>query len=307
MNKRRFLLIIASVVLVLLAVVIWYYPSSEDFRTDNPFWNGLKTFTTQLDASSVTSLDSLPANPVDTTLVIIPQLEFTEPEMERIKNYLSLGGTVIIMDDFSYGNDILDYLGIDARFTQEPLLDPLFNYINKKFPRIIDFAKIPATENIESIVLNHATSLSGVPEANVIAWSSVFSFSDANDNSIPDDGESRASMPVVAAQKMGEGYLVLIADPSILINSMEGISDNHKFIENIFKIQYSSPTILLDQSHVPGANLDEAKSILAKIRSRLSSPLGISVVVAILLMLTLSPLWLKIKGLSPIRWFKKEE
>ena len=293
MGQRRFLLILTSVIVVLLAVVIWFYPSSEDFRDENPFWNGLKTFTTHFDASPISSLDSLPSTPEGTTLVVIPQLKLTEPEMESLGNYLSSGGTLVILDDFGYGNDILNYLGLDIRFTQDPLLDPLFNYKNEWFPRITDFAPIPVTENVQSIVLNHATSLSNVPEADIIAQSSKFSYSDSNGNSTPDDEDLKGPLPVAAALDVDKGYLVLIADPSILINSMEEKDDNQIFIENILKIKDPNPEILVDQSHVLEANLDEAKLSLATIRSALSSPLGISIIVVVTLILTLNPLWRK--------------
>lgn len=293
MGQYKFLLVLTSIILVLLAIVIWFYPSSEDFRDENPFWNGLKTFTNQFDASPISSFDDLPSAKEENALVVIPQLKFTEPEMETLQNFLKRGGTILIMDDFGYGNDILDYLELDIRFTQYPLLDPLFNYKNKWFPEITDFASAYETENVESIVLNHATSLSNVTEDDAIAWSSRFSYLDLNDNSTwdEDEEEPKGPLPVAAALEVDEGCLVLIADPSMMINSMEGTGDNYSFIQNVIKIKDQNPEILVDQSHLPEANLDEAKATLATIRNRLSSPLGISVILMAALTLTLSPLW----------------
>jgi len=37
------------------------------------------------------------------------------------------------MDDFGYGNSFLAYAGVSARFDDNPLLDPLFNYKNEYF------------------------------------------------------------------------------------------------------------------------------------------------------------------------------
>ena len=301
MGLGKFLLILTLIIVVLLAVVIWYYPSSVDFRTENPFWNGLKTFTNQFKASLVSSLDSLPSTPKETTLVLIPQLEFTEPEVESLQDYLSLGGTVIILDDYGYGNYILEHLEIDIRFTQQPLLDPLFNYKNKSFPKIIDFTPVSVTEGVDSIVLNHATSLSGVSEDEILARSSRFSFLDLDNNSIWNEGDPRGPLPVAAATQVNEGYLVLVSDPSILINSMEEMNNNHSFIGNIIEIQGPSPEILVDQSHIPEASLDDAKATLKTIRNRLSSPLGISILVVAALIVVLSPIWLKNKRLTPTR------
>lgn len=295
MIGHKFLLILTSIIVILLAVVVWIYPSSEDFRNENPFWNGLKTFTTQSNASSINTLSSLPSTTEGTALIVIPQLSFTESEMESLKNYLTSGGTIVIMDDFGYGNDILDYLELDIRFDQYPLLDPLYHDPNEWFPKITEFAPSSVTENVEIIVLNHATSLSNVSEDDVLAWSSRFSYSDLNDNSTLDEDDLKGPLPVAAALEIGNGYLALIADPSMLINSMEGISDNdnYVFIENILKSKGPNPDILIDQSHVPEANLDGAKAMLATIRSGLSSPFGISTIIVAAMILTLSPLWFK--------------
>lgn len=291
MGLRRFLLVLTLAIVVLLAVVVWFYPSSEDFRTENPFWNGLKAFSEQFQASTINSLDSLPAEPEGTSLVLVPYLELTESEMKKVRDYVSHGGTLMLLDDYGYGNEVLEYLGIDPRFTQGALMDPIFNYKNKRLPRVTDFGAVPVAEDVESIVLNHATSLSGVLESEVVAWSSRFSFLDMNHNSAWDEGEPKGPLPVAAALPVNKGYVVLVADPSILINSMEGMEDNYGFIESIIESQDLQPEVLVDQSHLPEASLDEAKGVLERIRSRLSSPLGISALTVVALIVVLSPLW----------------
>lgn len=291
MGLRRFLLVLTLAIVVVLAVVIWFYPSSEDFMTENPFWNGLKAFSERFQASTINSLASLPAEPEGTSLVLVPYLELTESEMKKVRDYVSHGGTLMLLDDYGYGNELLEYLGVDLRFTQGALLDPLFNYKNKQLPRVTDFGAVPVAEDVESILLNHATSLSGTPESEVAAWSSRFSFLDMNHNSTWDEDEPKGPLPVAAGLPVNEGYLVLVADPSILINSMEGMGDNYSFIEGIIESQDPQPEVLVDQSHLPEASLDEAKRVLERIRSRLSSPLGISALTVVALIVVLSPLW----------------
>ncbi len=176
-------------------------------------------------------------------------------------------------------------------------MDPLYNYKNKRLPRITHFGAVPVAEDVESIVLNHATSLSGVSGLEIIAWSSRFSFLDLDNSSIWESKEPKGPFPIAAALPVDEGYMVLVADPSILINSMEGIADNHTFIEAMVKIQDQQPTILLDHSHLPSASLDDAKDVLATTRSWFASPLEISGLAVVALIVVLSPLWRKrIKG-----------
>lgn len=293
MKLGKFLLISTLAIIVLLAVVVWFYPSSEDFKVENPFWNGLRTFNTQFEALPLSTLEDLPPAPKGTTLLLIPYAQFSDAELKALEEYVSLGGTLIILDDYGYGNEVLDYLGLEPRFSGKPLLDPLFNYKNKWFPRILDFASTDFSD-VESIALNHASSLSGVSEAEVIASSSQFSFLDLNGNAAADEKEPTGPLPIAANIGVGEGCLILVADPSILINSMEDIDDNHCFLKKIIEIQSPTPRILLDQSHLPPeATLGQAKGVLETAYDKLSSPLVASGLVAVILALALRPVWRK--------------
>jgi hypothetical protein len=296
MKGYKFLLILTLVIVLSLALVIWFYPPSEDFGEENPFWNGLKTFYSEFEASSIYSLDDLPINSGENVLVSIPYLKFTQPELEKLKDYVTRGGALILFDDYGYGNDIVDYLDLDFRFIHS-LLDPLSNGQNEAYPRVTTFAQVSVTENVESIVLNHAAGLIGGSETEEIAWSSRFSFFDINNNSKWDEGEPKGPIPVAATLSIDDGYLVLIADPSILINSMVGRDNNYKFIENITQIKSPNPEILVDQSHLPKTSLYSAKDWLATARSWFSTTPAVSGVVAVALILTLRPLWIKKKAL----------
>lgn len=289
MTLRRFLLVLSLLIMVVLAVVVWFYPSNQDFRPENPFWNGLASFSRQFEATPVSLLDGLPSEPAGTTLVIVPYARFTDSELENVRGYISAGGTLLLLDDYGYGNQILEHLELDLRFGQEVLLDPLFNYRNERLVRITDLAATVG-DAVDSIVLNHATSLSGALNAQVVAWSSRFSFLDQNDNSVWDEGEPRGPLPVAAALPVEEGHLVLVADPSILINSMQGIDDNFSFVGNTIEIQEPHPDVLLARTHLPEGSLDEAKGFLASVRGRLSSPLGLSGLLAVALVVALVPL-----------------
>jgi len=291
MKSHKFLLVLTVAVLVSLMVVVWFYPSTGDFRSDNPFWNGLEAFSDRFQASPLQSLNSLPAKATGTALVVVPYLPFTKSELERLKSYVSLGGTLVLLDDYGYGNEISEYFGLKFRFAQGVLMDPAFNYKNKQLPRVTRFGAVPVSRDVTSITLNHATSLSGVLDSEVMAWSSWFSFLDLNSSSVWDEGEPKGPLPVAAGWPVNEGYVVAVSDPSILINSMEGMEDNYRFIQSLMEIQYPQPQILVDQSHLPGARLDEAKGTLETIRSWFSSPLGISALVLVILAVALSPLW----------------
>lgn len=293
MEPRKLLPALMLAVMLSLTVLIWFYPPTGDFKADNPFWNGLTTFTAQFKVSPIVSFNSLPPNANGTMLISIPYEQFTESELEKLRDYVSLGGTLTVLDDYGYGNQILNHLGLNVRFTGKPLLDPLFNYKNKWFPKIMDFGATPVTNNVSSIVLNHASSLTNTSDATIIASSSRFSYLDLNDDSLWNADEPVGPLPVVAYVRMGEGYVVAVADPSMIINSMISMDDNLNFIKYIIEFQEPNPEILIDQTHLPKTPLDEAKEKIATVYMMVSLPLGTLALIAVILSLTLIPIWRK--------------
>lgn len=293
MEARKLLPALALAVVLSMAALIWYFPLNGDFRSGNPFWNGLSTFTTQFKVSPIDSFSSLPSNPNGTAFVVVPYEPFTQSELENLRNYASQGGTLVVLDDYGYGNRILSHLGLNVRFTGRPLLDPLFDYRNKWLPRIADFASTPTTSNISSIVLNHASSLGDTSDVTVLAYSSRFSFVDMNNDSAWDAGEPMGPLPVAAYARMGEGYVVVIADPSILINSMISMDDNSAFVKNVMELQGSNPQVFVDQTHLPTTPLDGAKNAISMVYAAVSSPLGTLSLIVVISALSLKPIWRK--------------
>jgi len=279
--------------LILLAALIWFYPSTGDFRLDNPFWNGLTTFTTKFKASTIESLNNLPSTAKGTVLILIPYSQLTEQELEKLRSYVLKGGTLILLDDYGFGNQVLSHLGLEVRFTGSPLLDPLFNYKNKWLPKITDFPQTPLTGNIKSIVLNHATALCNTSESEVLAWSSRFSFLDLDGDSVWDPDEPTGPFPIATYVRVGEGYVVAVADPSIIINSMIVLGDNMAFMENIVGLGGEKSKVIIDQSHLPIGPLEEAKETIAEAYTLASSPIGTLSLITLILALTLYPIWKK--------------
>ena len=271
---------------VMLTVLVWFYPSNSDFRSENPSWNGARDFISDFDAVPLGSLSDLPATGQGNTLIVIPYLSFSSAELEKLEGYINSGGTLLVLDDYGFGNEILEHLGLELRFNGSPLLDPLFDYKNKNLPKVITFGAVPATDGIESLVFNHATSLESVPHDCVIAWSSYFSFLDENLDGEWDEGEPKGPLPVIASFKIADGELVVVADPSILISSMLDMDDNRQFVENI-----TPGRVFFDQSHLPEVPLDEAKVVLKLSRSATATIWGTLGLVLLLLVLTLEPVW----------------
>lgn len=292
MELRRFLIILTAALIILLITAVWYLPLDEDFRVENPFWNGSRDISASYPVRSLESLSGLPTPPQGVTLILIPYLQCTPEELGQLKGFISEGGRLILADDYGHGNQVLEYLGLKTRFSGDVLLDQLSNYKNKQFPRINHLSPDPLTTNTTSLVFNHATCLLNTANTSTIALSSSFSFLDQNDNGIREDDEPTGPLPVIYRHKLGSGQVILISDPSLFINSMKTIDENSRFIQNIVA---STTSLYIDQSHLPPSELHETKILLAKARGYLTNPLATAGLVTLVLITALKPVWYKKK------------
>ncbi|MBI4180908.1 MAG: hypothetical protein HY528_03155 [Chloroflexi bacterium] len=282
MKVSSLLFAVVTLILVISLLSVWFYPSVQDFMASNTMWNGVRSFSDNVSADNIESLDELPSLPKQAVLVAIPYLDYTDAELLKIKQFLADGGTLLLMDDYGYGNTVLAYLGVGVRFSNQPLLDPLFNYKNQLMPRITDFASELKESGIATIVLNHATSLTNVEPAKVIAWSSTASFLDTNENGSWDGGELKGPFVVAAELRLGQGTLALVADPSIMINSMVGRDDNYGFIRYLTRRGDEQEEVLVDNSHLTKMPLDVSKTRVTGGREMLSSPYALLGITALI-------------------------
>jgi len=213
-----------------------------------------------------------------------------------VERFVGSGGTLLLMDDYSYGNQVLSYLGMDVRFSNQPLLDPLFNIKNLQLPRITDFTPGVKEAGIDVIVLNHATALIDVLESDVIAWSSVSSFLDTDENEYWEEEEPLGPFPVAAQFQVKNGKVIVVADPSILINSVVDRDDNYTFINHLTSRNGQQQSILFATSHLPMTSLDVSKTGLGKLQPILASPVGLLVTIS-LVFITASRFVLKKGGI----------
>ena len=273
MRSQDVLLATAVAVLVISAFCIVFYPRVQDFMVGNSLWNGLAGFSGEYKASCLDSATQLPRLPQGKVLLSIPYLSYTEEELTELKRFVTRGGRLILMDDYGQGNEVLEYLGLQMRFSGKPLLDPLFCYKNPRLPRITDFAPGVRKAGVKSVVFNHATILTNMGAGEVLAWSSDRSFLDLNGDEKWSPAEPKGPFPVAAKLKVGKGEFLLVSDPSILINSMIGKDNNRSFLEYLMGYNIEPGGLLVDRAHLEKTPLDESKLKLARAREIFSHPL----------------------------------
>ena len=282
MRVSSVLFAVAVLIIVISLLCIWFYPSIQDFMASNTMWNGIRNFSSEFSADNIESLGELPDVAEGTALVAIPYLDYNNEELSQLKGFVEDGGTLLLMDDYGYGNSVLAYLGVGVRFTNKPLLDPLFCYKNQWLPRITDLAPRVKESSIDVIVFNHATTLANVEQTDVIAWSSITSFLDINENGAWDEDEPKGPFPVATEVHFAKGTLILVSDPSIMMNSMVGTDDNYNFVKYLTTHHKDEQmAILVDISHLTKTPLDISKTRLTGIREILSTPYPLLGIVAL--------------------------
>jgi len=276
---------VVVLIFVISLLSIWFYPSVQDFMASNTMWNGINEFRNEFSVDQIDSLDDLSDLTEKAVLIAIPYLDYTDEELAKMKQFINDSGTLLLMDDYGYGNNVLEYLGVAVRFTNKPLLDPLFNYKNQSIPRITDFDPEVKESGIDVIMLNHATTLTNVMESEAIALSSSASFLDINENKILDKGEPKGPFVVATEVRLGKGTLVLVSDPSIIINVMVGKDDNYDFVRYLIHHKGEREGIWVDSSHLTKTPLDVSKKRLIDTRGVLTNSyalLGITAIIFII-------------------------
>jgi hypothetical protein len=269
-TSRLIGLVVILVALVSL-VSIWLYPSVQAFMATNTMWNGINKFSKVYNVQNIDSVTTLPASPQQDVLIVVPYTPFSTAELAQMKQFVENGGKLILMDDFGYGNSFLSYAGVSARFDNTPLLDPLFNYKNEYFPRILDFDAGVTGSGIKLLAFNHGSALSGVTQSQALAWSSSMSFLDTNQNGNLDPDEPQGPFVVAASITLGGGTIDLVSDSSLIMNAAPGTNDNNAFVNYLMTSSGTPGKVLFDRAQVTKSPLDTSKIEFDNVRGVLSN------------------------------------
>ncbi len=242
--------------------------TTEDFSIFNTGWNGtsglavsvyetgkfVPSFRVEASGADVTvaelgfaELDLDPTS--DAVAVIGPSQAFSSADGELMGAFVRAGGLLLVADDFGSGNSLLEGMGASSRFSGRLVMDLSFEK-KPEFPVCYDLRVDDLTRNVSALQLNYPSSISLGAGTVGSAYTSSASWLDTNGNLLRDEGEPWGPFPVVAKETMGAGTLVLLSDPSILINGMSGLLDNSLFADNLITYVSAARTaVYFDESH----------------------------------------------------------
>jgi hypothetical protein len=282
MKTSGIIALIVLIVIIISFATVWYFPSMQDFMESNNRWNGIKSFVSDFAVKNINSFELLKDATANDVLITIPYLNYTPIELSQMKTFVNNGGTLILLDDFGFGNVFLEYIESDIRFDKGTLEDPLFNYKNKYLPKITDFSLSLQNAGIKVLGFNHASALLNVKYEQTLAWSSKMSFIDSNNDGKMNNNEQNGPLAVAAEFRYGMGRIELVSDPSLLINTMVSQNDNKMLVRYLIHEAEPVNNIYYDQSHQTKSPFDASKIRLQQATIILSNPYMLVGVIALL-------------------------
>jgi len=258
-----------AVAILIVSMTAPVASSSADFSIFNSGWNGasdLASLTYQLGkfAPSFTvkssgtdinveqlALDDIDLNPQTSALIIIgPAKSFTASEGRAIGDFVVGGGQLLLADDFGRGNSLLEKMGATSRFSNDLVMDLAYEK-QPEFSVLFDLRQDQVTRNVTTLLLNYPSSLIvNSTTTETIAVSSIASWLDTNGNRLQEWGEPLGPFPIVAREQMGVGSILLLSDPSVLINGMRDYMDNAVFGDNLVdEVCRERTAVFFDESH----------------------------------------------------------
>jgi len=256
------------VVLLIVSMAAPIVSTSADFSIFNSGWNGTSNlailtyktgkfapdFQVESTGTEITvtqlGLDEISLDPVTSALVIIgPGKAFTSAEGRIVGDFVRNGGKLLLADDFGTGNSLLIGMGATSRFSNQLVMDLSFEK-QPEFSVVYDLRTDPVTRNVSTLLLNYPSSLTISGDTEAIAFSSVASWLDTNGNRLHEWGEPMGPFPIAAREPLGAGSILLLSDPSVLINGMAAHMDNEIFDANLIEDVCSVRTaVFFDESH----------------------------------------------------------
>ncbi|MFB6163054.1 MAG: DUF4350 domain-containing protein [Halococcoides sp.] len=255
--------------------------SSATFDPYNSGWNGTSEFralaadhgqATLITEGTYTRLD--PDRSV--VVVLAPTEAYYARSGRALQSYLNQGGTVVVAGDRGRPADWLVQNLTDYRLNRTPVRDLASYTKGPALPLVHPPADRPI-DGVESVATNLPASIENVPPEKRMLVTSATAYRDADGDAHPDDSEPLGPFTVAASQSVGDGRVIVLADPSVVIDSMIDRADNRAFVTTLFG---DADRIYLDRSHVT-APQPPLYGAIDTLRSNPAAQIGVFAVIAV--------------------------
>ncbi|MGC8542491.1 MAG: DUF4350 domain-containing protein [Vulcanisaeta sp.] len=215
----NYIVIVLVIFIAVMLIAPPLLPVPDPYSAYNIYWNGYSKAVHVCNASiSYYRISNA------SVIIMIPMIKPSVGFVNQLINFTRSGGTLIILSNgIYYGNYILKTMGIDASISETPIVDPIMNYINEHLPLAVINSKYADVIGAKYIVLDNSSYIliSNGYNYDVITWTSSYSMS----------GDLKGPFPVIVSIPYGNGTVILIADPSIFMNSLLNYYGNEQLLK----------------------------------------------------------------------------
>lgn len=259
--------------------------SGEEFSRYNQNWNGTSRFFEMVEGRGAVGMHEAKALDAHRNAILIVPLPEApnEEEIVHYRAFLERGNTMVVLGKGNETNGFLSGLGSRIRVSTSGVLLSL----DSRYPTpasVIGFRKKedPLLVNVSSIVLNHPAALEG---GEALYVTSVLSWIDTNGDMRVNADEGMRSYPVAVREGIGGGTLLVVGDPSLLLNGMIEARVNEGFWEAIFS---KGEHVLVDQAH---SGCEEGGGPLLLLRQGASTTVIKTTLVSVFILLAVFFFW----------------
>lgn len=261
-----FTLLFITIAMVIIILILAFAPTATTYSVYNNDWNGISSIL-EMGGKILLEYDNLLENPSTKAIITISQKNFTKTEVELLIDFVKQGGILIILSEKN--NLLLSYIG-DINVINIPVLDSLFYY---KVPQLPIATAILNNTNM-TIVLDIPKSLEIKGDWTPFIVTSNYSFMDMNYNGTLDPFETRGSYIIGAYRKIGLGYVYVISDNDVFINSIIKLYNNKDLLEYL----RSNRNLFIDLKHLQLSTIDQLKVSMYLIENNLPRLLELVIV-----------------------------
>ncbi|MBA2662943.1 MAG: DUF4350 domain-containing protein [Bradymonadaceae bacterium] len=211
---------LASVLLALVCAfpaLVGAQEPGADYDPVNADWSGLRQLVELARVEGIelvhtTELDYGRLGLEDAVVIVHPQGEL---DVSNLANFVIAGGRILLADDFGKSEAFLSRLAV-SRITMAAANLPHLNHVrdNPALPIFEPRGRHPLLVDVERLVANHPAVLFNV-------GGPVVAFSEGGG--------------LVYDMTLADGKVVVLADPSMLINHMLNVADNAQFARNALR------------------------------------------------------------------------
>lgn len=241
-------------------------PDAVPFSTNNYGWNGLQQVASAYSIKPVDSIDGAMSGGV--LLIIAPTTGFSQTFASAALNFVKSGGVLVVTDGYGTSNTLLSEMGVGITIQNYAVFDPAYNWKAPSLPiALIEPSASRFLSNVRALALDEPGYLNVTSNAvSVLGVSSSRSYA-VNRNAagnkllgLPGSSQAvaRGPFPMVAAENIGRGSVVVISDSNFFTNSVWTSANNQVFAKDLL----SNSPVYLDTLHWPVNNQDSLRSFL---------------------------------------------